>query len=398
VAKYKVVIAGGGFAGVKAALMLAKYHILDVTLIYNRPDFQYHPKLYETATGGMNAVSSIPISEIFARLPLDLVQDNIKSIDRQAHRISTKSGRQFSYDALILGLGVVPNYCGIKGLEKFAYGIKTIDDAVKFKNHLHRQIIDDSKPDLNYVVIGGGPSGIELAGVLPHYIRQILKNHELGPRQIHVDLIEAAPCLIPFAPKTVSKKIRRRLRKLGVRIYFDTKVEAETADALVINDKPIQSHTVVWAAGTVNHPFFTDQGFQLSANGKVRVDQYLQAEPGIYVVGDNADTPFSGMAQTAIYDGAFVAGNIIRKLDNKQPKPYVAKQPIYVFPTGPNWAAVIWGPVRIFGRPGSWLRKCADFTTYREFEPWHMAAERFYESYDHEESCPVCATNTQMKV
>jgi NADH dehydrogenase len=176
-----------------------------------------------------------------------------------------------------------------------------------------------------------------------------------------------------------------------VKLYLGTAVQAQTADALMVNNKPIRSHTVVWTAGVTNHPFFTEHSFQLARNGKVRVDQYLQAEPGIYVIGDNADTPYSGMAQTALHDGEFVAMNLRRLASQQEPNPYIAKKPIYVFPAGPGWAAVVWGHFRFYGRTGWVLRRLADFVGYRDYLPWQLAAKHWIAEPDEEESCPLCA-------
>jgi NADH dehydrogenase FAD-containing subunit len=139
-----------------------------------------------------------------------------------------------------------------------------------------------------------------------------------------------------------------------------------------------------------NNPFFSKQKFQLTKNGKVRVDHFLQAEQGIYVVGDNADTPYSGMAQTALYDGRYVAENLIRLADQEDPKPYLAKKPVYVLPAGPGWAAVLWGKFRIYGRPGWALRRMADLIAYHDYEPWKLAVMRFAADADKEEICPEC--------
>src|SRR5690606_23852136 len=118
-------------------------------------------------------------------------------------------------------------------------------------------------------------------------------------------------------------------------------------------------------------------GFQLTRTGKVRVDHFLQAEQGIYVIGDNADTPYSGMAQTALYDGKFVAGNLVRLANEEEPAPYIAKKPVYVMPAGPRWAAVLWGRFRIYGLGGWLLRRAADLIAYRDYEPWKMAIDRW---------------------
>ncbi len=216
----------------------------------------------------------------------------------------------------------------------------------------------------------------------------------LKKRKIHVDLIEAAPRLVPRMPKDVSRAITRNLRKQGVSVYTKTAVQAQTADALMVNNKPIRSHTVIWTAGIANNPFFKDHDFQLTRNGKVRVDQYLQAEPGIYVIGDNADTPYGGMAQTALYDGKFVAANLQRILGNQDPHPYRAKKPVYVLPAGPRWAAVLWGKVRINGRLGWTLRSFADLMLYRDYLPWTLAVKRWRSLDDSEDFCKSCGGET----
>jgi len=390
-AKHNVVIVGGGFGGVKAALELAKDRRFHVTLVSDHTHMRVYGALYHTATGGSRRVSSIPLSEIFAGKAVHVLQDSVVSLDRQNKNIKTKVGHTLHFDALILAMGVRTNYFGIKGLEEYSFGIKSLEEAEELKAHLHKQMVEEKRQDLNYVVVGGGPTGVELAGELPAYIRRIAKQHGLPRRKVHVDLVEAAPRLLPRMPKDISKMVARHLRKLGVKIYLKTAVQAQTADALMINNKPIRSHTVIWTAGMTNNPFFASQNFQLTRNGKVRVDHFLQAEPGIYVIGDNADTPYSGMAQTALYDGHYVADNLMRLADGGDPKPYYAKKPIYVMPAGPNWAAVLWGKFRLYGWPGWVLRRLADLVAYHDYEPWHIAMQRFVAEADQEESCLVCA-------
>lgn len=389
--KLKIVVVGGGFAGVKAALELADDKRLHVTLVSDKTNFSYNPTLYHTATGGGRYISNIPLSEIFAGKSIHLLHDSVSSLDCQKRVITTKVNHRINYDALVLAIGVRTNYFGIRGLEKYAYGLRTLEEAEELKHHLHQQLIDDKKPDLNYVVVGGGPTGVELAGELPSYIRKIVRQHGLPHRAIHVDLIEAAPRLLPRMPKRVSRRVAKRLRKLGVTLYLHTPVQAQSAEALMVKNKPIRSHTVIWAAGVVNHPFFNDQGFQLAHNGRVRVDQYMQAEPGVYVIGDNADTPYSGMAQTAMHDASFVAENIKRLAGREEPRPYIAKKPIYVIPVGPGWAAVMWGITKLYGRLGWVLRKFADLVAYHDYLPVQPALEHWMAEKDEEEVCIKCA-------
>lgn len=388
--KHRVVIVGGGFGGIKAALTLSDDKRFQITLITDTVDFRYYPALYRTATGGRRMISSVPLTEIFAEKRIQLINDSVLTVDRQVRTVSTKVNHTVGYEALIFALGVKTNYFHIEGLEELSYGIKTPDDAEELKAHLHKQLIDENKPDLNYVIVGGGPTGIELAGVLPAYLKQTARQHGIKNRAIHVDLVEAAPRLVPRMPKDISRRLARQLRKVGVKLYLGTTVQAQTADALMVNNKPIRSHTVIWTAGVANHPFFAEQGFQLAKNGKVRVDQYLQSEMGVYVIGDNADTPYSGMAQTALYDGVFVANNLKRLANKEDPKPYAAKKPIYVFPAGHHWAAVLWGKVRIYGRLGWVLRSFADLIAYHDYEPWQMATKRWIAEGDDETTCVIC--------
>lgn len=392
--KHRIVIVGGGFGGLKAALDLSKDKRFHITLISDHVDFRVYSTLFRTITGGSHRVASIPLDEIFHGIRVNVLQDKVIDLDRQKRLVTTAVGHTISYEGLVLAMGMETNYFGIKGLKKFSYGMKTLEEAEELKLHLHRQLIDEKDSELNYVVVGGGPSGVELAGALPNYLQKIAYQHGKEKKRIHVDLVEAAPRLLPRMPKDISRAIARHLRRQKIRLYLGKQVSGQTADTLEVGGKPIRSHTVVWTAGMTNNVFFTNQGFQLAANHKVRVDDYLQAEPGIYVIGDNADTAYSGMAQTAIYDGSFVARNLIRLADNKEPRPYHPKKPIYVMPAGHKWAAVLWGKFRIYGRVGWWLRRAADWLAFHDFVPWLIATGHWLADYEDEEFCPYCVDDS----
>lgn len=388
--KTRAVIVGGGFGGVKAALILAESRNFDVTLISDQPNFHYYPTLYHTATGGSSAQSSIPLSGLFEGKNVTILRETAESLDRAKKCVVTNKGRH-QYDVLILALGSVPNYFGIKGVEEFSFSISTPENARRFKNHLHEQLDNPRKPDLNFVIVGGGPTGIELSGALGGYMQEIMKAHGIKHRAVHIDLIEAAPALVPRMPKRMGRKIAHRLRQLGVKLYLNQVVESETADVLTVSGRPIQSHTVVWTAGTTCSPFFRQNGFNLNERGKTIVNEYMEAEPDIYVLGDNAATPFSGMAQTALYDAAFVADNLLRKSRGRLMKRYTPKEPIYVFPVGKRWAAVLWGKVQLYGFVGWLLRLAADFVGFKDYQPWWKASRQWMTEFDEEEDCPTCA-------
>lgn len=388
--KHKVVIVGGGFGGIKAALELADDTRFQITLVSDQSNFRYYPTLYHAATGGRMTNASIPLATILEDKKIKLIHGEAVSLDKPARSLSLKDGSSLGYDSLVLSLGVVTNYFGIAGMQEYSYSIKSIEEIARFKHNIHQQLADESKPDISYVIVGAGPTGIELAGALPNYIRAVMSRHGIKHKAVHVDLIEAAPRLLPRMPRDTSRAIGRRLRGLGVTIHTGQAVQSLTADDLVVSGKPIRSHSVVWTAGTTNHAFFKDNGFTISGRGKVATDIYLQADDNIYVIGDNANTPYSGMAQTALHDGIYVAGNLKRKVAGKDLKSYKAKKPITVIPVGEHWAAVIWGKLHLYGWIGWMLREAADWIGFGDYEPWWKASKQWLTEFGHEEVCDIC--------
>ena len=389
--KTKVLVIGGGFAGVKAALELGKSKGVEVTLLSDHSHFRYYPGLYHTATGGRRAGARIRLENILSDVPGKFVRGTAVKLDRKNKTVTTKDGQIIHFDKLLVALGNVTNYFGIQGLKEYSFGIKSTEEAEEFKTHLHQQFVDNACPDLNYFIVGGGPTGIELAGALPSYIKRIMKKHGVKDCKLNISLIEAAPHLLPRAPKDVSSDITKRLRKLGIKLYFGTAVKGQDADSLMFGDQDLPSKTVVWTAGVTNHPFFKDNAFKLTERGKVEVNTYLEAEPDIFVLGDNANTLYSGMAQTALHDGHFVAKNILRELKGNQPKEYEPKEPISVIPVGPNWASVQWGKRHFSGFVGWTLRALADLIAFHDLQAWPKAGEQWMQSLTEEEmNCPDC--------
>ncbi len=386
----KILILGGGFGGIKAALELSSHRAFEVTLISDQPNFRYYPTLFNIAIGKSHLGASIPLTEIFGGLNIKIVHASATTIDRGKRIVKDSNGDQHEYNDLIVALGVVTNYFGIEGLKENSYGIKSIEEAQKLRDHLHEYLVNDQKPDPHYVIIGGGPTGVELAGALPSYIKKIMKKHGMSDKKIHVDLVEAAPRLMPRMPKSYSRALAKHLRSLGVKLYLNQTVEGATADSLSFGDHSMESHTIVWTAGVTNHPFLKINNFALNEHGKAVVNKYLQAEPGIHVIGDNADTEYSGMAQTALYDGKFVARNLIRHVEGKKMQLYKPKKPIYVTPAGPGWAAVLWGKFHTYGWLGWALREAADLRGFSDYEPWWKASKHYMEKNEDEETCQSC--------
>lgn len=368
----KITIVGGGFGGVKAALELAKNKRAQITLISDRPDFQYYPALYSTATGHTGRQSWVPLGEIFANHDnVDIVIDKVVKLDKKARTISGESGTLYSYHTLVLALGSVTTYFGIPGLDEYAYGIKSHDEIMRLKQHLLEQFTTPNGVDKYYLIIGGGPTGVELASALGTYLKQLKKHYKQPGARIQISLIEAAPRVLPRMSEKASALVTAQLKKLGVHVETNRKVEAETADSLVVNGRAIKSHTVIWTSGVANNPFFTanaDQ-FELSKNGKVVVNSHMKADEHLYVIGDNAFTQFSGLAQTALHDGIYVARHILGKTKRK----YKVKTPPVVVPIGEGWAIFEYKKLRFGGWLGAQVRSAADFVGYRDILPFGQA-------------------------
>lgn len=364
----KITVVGGGFGGVKAALELIKDPKNQVTLISDRPNFQYYPALYSTATGHSHLQSWVPLGEIFADRPIEIYIDTIVSIDHETRILRAESGELYDYDVCIFALGNVTTYFGIEGLDTFSYGIKSAGEIMELKQHLYEEMGLQRTMDKHYVVIGAGPTGVELSASLGTYLERLRKKYRLRKRRVHIDLVEAAPRVMPRMSERASRIITKRLRSLGITVMTGKAVQKETADELIVSGKPIKSHTVIWTSGVTNNPFFKNNPatFGLVQNGKVVVDEYLKAAPNVYVVGDNAATPFSGLAQIALHDGIFVARNLRRLQKGRKPKKYKAVMPPVVVPVGKNWAIFSWRKILIWGWLGSLIRRAADFVGYSD--------------------------------
>lgn len=369
-------IVGGGFGGVKTALEIAKNPRNHVTVITDKTDLQFYPALYSTATGKSRLQSWIPLGLIFSdKSNIDVLIDKVDLIDPLKKKVFASSGNSYEYEKIIISLGSVTTYFGIPGLDRYAFGIKSEHEIEELKRHLFHEMAEGKIAGKRYVVIGGGPTGVELAASLGSYIRRLRKRYKLPHARIGITLVEAAPRLLPKMHPQTSKKVTKQLRRMGVSVELNKKVEKATVDGITINGHPLSSHTVIWTSGVANNPFFekNSQFFEFSRNGKVVVDEYMKTKEGVYVIGDNAFTPYSGLAQTALYDAQFIAKNI-RRLQQKKPlRKYRPMQPALVVPVGDRWAAFEWHFIRFYGRPASFIRRIADMIGYLDFLPVSQA-------------------------
>lgn len=372
-----ITIVGGGFGGVKAARELLKDKRNTVTLITDKPDFQYYPALYNVATGKTPKQAWIPLSEIFANATrFELVIDPIVSINKPQQQLTGKSGTIYQYETLIFALGNVTTYFGIEGLDTYAFGIKSHEEIMELKAHIHDELLQRATEPKHFVIIGAGPTGVELASTFSGYIDEQKKKLNVTTPYV-VDVIEAAPRVLPRMSERVSNRVTHHLQKRGVNVMVGKAVQKCEADSLLVAGEPLATTTVIWTSGVTNHPFYkqNESAFTFSPNGRIVVNQYMQSSDNIFVIGDNAFMPFAGLAQIAVEDAKFVAATIARIQDKKPLKAYKQKMPMTAVPMGEYWAIFSFKKIVITGYMASRIRRVADLIGYRDILPADKAME-----------------------
>lgn len=371
------VIVGGGFAGVTAALELSKKQLGKITLISDQPYFLHHATLYATATGRSINESIVDLDDMFAEYhDIDVIIDTMTGLDADKHLVLGADGKKYNYDNLVISIGVVTTYFGIDGMADHSYGIKTLNEVNAFKDHIKSEVLADKHLDKNYIVIGAGPTGVELAGALQSYLRELADRY-MTKGKINITLVEAAPKILPRSSNTASKKVQKRLEDLGVKVLVNHKVEALKDDHILIEGKKVPTHTAIWTSGVANHPFFGQHPdiFTLLDRGPrpVIVDDQMQAYKDIYVLGDNAAVPNAGVAWTAIRSARFIADHLARKITQRPFKKYHYPKPAESFPIGDGWAYTEWRGIYAIGKTGYLIRRLMEFKNYRALLPYDQA-------------------------
>jgi NADH dehydrogenase len=368
-----VVVVGGGFGGVKTALELSKKQIGKITLISDQPYFLHHATLYATATGRNLAESVIPLKTIFADHPnIELIQDKITSFDPKRHLITGK--KDYHYDKLVLALGSVTTYFGIKGIHEHAYGIKNLDQIKQFQEHIHDELVHQ-KFDKEYFVIGAGSTGVEVAAALNDYLKQLKAIYRLKQTASKVTLVEAAPRILPHHSQTASAQITKQLKKQGIKVLTGHKVSALENDRLVIGDKSYETTTAIWTSGVANNPFFAKNAefFHLASDGRVNVNPYLEALDDVYVIGDNNTVKYSGTAWPTLKQAKHVTKNITRLATHRSQVPFRPTSAPVGIPLGPKWGYAEWLGLYVAGKTGAFSRRLMELYGYTQLLPFRKA-------------------------
>lgn len=397
-----IVIVGGGFAGVACALKLAK---LDpqharITLISDKPHFEYHAALYRVVTGRSPLEVCILLEEIFKGTRVRVVEDSISSVNTREQYVAGDLGSVYPYDYLVLALGSETTYYDTPGLPELSFGFKSIEEALKLKRHLHESFAscvaankDEALCNTHLVVVGGGASGTEVAAELAIYADSLAKKHGIDPTLVTVELIQSPSHLVPMLPDDVTNRIEARIRSLGVNVYVNRRLIKEEVSEVFLKDMRLNAKTVIWTAGVKSNRLYAQvEGLKINPKGQIEVNKHLQTSDNsrIYVGGDAAATEYAGMAQTALYDGAFIATDICARIEKKFRPTYAPNAPVYSIPVGANWAATVWGSRKFYGRIGWWLRRLLDLKVFLAILPPQKAWLAFQSGKVLSESCPVC--------
>ncbi len=381
----KVVIIGGGFGGIAVAKKLQKEKGIEVALITKNPYFEYYPALYKLVTGALAIEVCVPYDKIFSqKSSVSVVEGYFESYDAQKKVVTLMDGQSFPYDYLVLAMGSQTNYFNIPGIQEYAFSFKSSQEALVLKQHfltLLEASKDVSKDELlkrfHVTVVGGGPSGVELAGDITTFLRKMTKRYHIDPSLVTVDLIESNPRVLAMLPPSVSKKAEARLRRLKVNLYTNRTLQAQDLDMVTASGLTIRSGTVIWTAGTKINDSFTTLPLDVKKRVAVSPDFSLPDDKNVFIVGDGANAPGAGLAQGAIAHGAFVGSLLRASLSGRSVTPFKQKTMGYLVPIGYNWAVFSYKKITVSGFIPWLMRSLVDFEYFTSIVSLRYVLEVF---------------------
>jgi NADH dehydrogenase len=333
-----IVIVGAGFGGLYAARILARKAVR-VILIDRRNHHTFQPLLYQVATAGLSpAEIAAPIRWIFrGHRNVEVLLGEVHDFDLE-HRAVNLVDQQIAFDYLIVAAGATHAYFGHDEWEPFAPGLKTVEDALEIRRRVllafelaeRQAAITGSHVPLNFVVIGGGPTGVELAGTLAEISHQVLAQEftSIDPKRTRILLLEGGPRVLPAYPEDLSRSAEEQLRHLGVEVQTSSMVTGIQAGMVQVGNTQIASAVTLWAAGVAASPLGRKLGAPLDRAGRVLVqpDLSLPGHPEVFVIGDlaalkdEAGRWLPGVAPVAMQQGATTARNIEADLHHESRK------------------------------------------------------------------------------
>jgi NADH:ubiquinone reductase (H+-translocating) len=335
----QVVVIGGGFGGLQAARGLRRLPV-DVTLVDRKNHHVFQPLLYQVATAGLSpAEIAAPIRHILRRQRATRVLlGEVTAVDLVAQKVRLGS-LELAYDYLILAAGNTHSYFGHDEWQPHAPGLKTIEEALEIRRRVllaferaeREEDAEARRAWLTFAVIGGGPTGVEMAGALGEIARHTLARQfrRIDPASARIVLIEAGPRVLPAYPEDLSERARLQLEALGVQVWTGSPVSSVSAAGVAIGADHLAARTVVWAAGLQGSPLARSLGAPLDRAGRVRVqpDLTVTGHPRAFVIGDLASIeqdgqPVPGVAPAAMQMGDHAASNVARALRGEPLAPF----------------------------------------------------------------------------
>jgi NADH:quinone reductase (non-electrogenic) len=337
--KPHVVIVGAGFGGLEAAKKLACENVR-VTVIDRTNYHLFQPLLYQVATAALSPADiAAPVRAILSKCEnMEVILAEVQSVDVDSKKVKTSDGGEFNYDFLILATGARHSYFGHDEWEKLAPGLKSLEDAIELRRRLlmafeyAEKITDEAarKAAMTFVIIGGGPTGVEMAGAIAEIARYTLAKdfRHIDPSQTRVILIEGEPRLLAAFPEDLSASALKQLADLGVEVRTGARATALTEAGVQVGDEFIPCRVKIWAAG--NNASFVGKtlGAPVDRVGRVIVndDLTIPAHPDVQVIGDLANfshqtgQPLPGVSPVAMQQGRHAARNILAMIERRKPQ------------------------------------------------------------------------------
>jgi NADH dehydrogenase/putative oxidoreductase len=370
----RVVIVGAGFGGLTCAAGL-RIAPVRVTLIDRHNYHLFQPLLYQVATSSLSAGDiATPVRGLFReQFNTDVIYGEVTGVD-SARREVIVGAKRVAYDYLVLATGASHSYFGKDEWAPFAPGLKRVEDAIQVRARLlsafeRAEASDDPverRSLLNFLIVGGGPTGVELAGAIAELARFGMEQEfrHFDPAQARVILVQAAPRLLPTFPEALSEEARRSLERLGVEVLVGSRVEKIDAAGVTVNGQRIPARTVLWAAGVVASPAARWLGAQADNAGRIKVeaDLSLPGLPDVFAIGDTAlssawdGQPVPGLAPAAKQGGLYVARLIRSRIAGKPaPAPFRYRHLGSLATIGRKAAVADFGRIRLSGALAWWL-------------------------------------------
>jgi NADH dehydrogenase len=393
-----IVIVGGGFTGVTAAVDLAKRKIQDlrITVVTPRSYFDYYPGLFHLLTGFSVKQLAIPYDHIFEGTGIIHEKAVVTSIDVEKRIVCTGVDCRLQYDYLIIAPGSVTNYFEMEEFKEYLHTVSTVDDTLELRRSIHELLTrchyDPTHPKSSseIIIIGGGPNGTESAAEVAAFVHQITTAYQLEPDTVTVSLYVSGDRVTPLFDAKASASLADKLHTAGVHIIYNKRVTKDEMSTVLVPAIKAHHKLVVWSTGMKLAPLAnTLTQLKKDLKGKVIVDPFLRAtkidgsvSPSVFIGGDLASTPYAGLAQTAHYDGHAIATNIDASLSGAPLKKYTPTNKGYVIAMGRVWALFVKGSFQVSGRAIWYLRRLIDLKSYLQIVPIRKAFELWMSEHE----------------